>query len=349
MVSKVAVVELDGDYSKPLKQALDLVGGIGDLNTATRNVIIKVGIFHPRSPHHASMGLVKALVDSFSKAPRIFIAESDNYVGRALDRLQFYKDVFTDRVVPLSLSESVGTKRFKIAGEEMGLSEVMLKPNVFVDTHVLRNFSRGSVLKNLFGCTPTVQKAKYHKKEVFGRLLADIYEAIGGIDLAVADGACLFQSATETKVKANTLIVGRDAVAVETVVDTLAGLNTEKMEFLNEFTSRGLGEASMKNIEIVGTKPEKLNEKFGILRKKLRIKYASRPRAPSISRTIDRLVEEGWMKRPRTVIEVLNEMKRRSVLNATRAVVATTLNRRQGKTLKRSKSNGEWAYQKKSI
>jgi hypothetical protein len=148
VVSKVAVVEFDEDYSESFKHALNLIGGVEDLNTFKRNVVIKVGLFHPRCPHHSSVDLVKSLVENFDKAPKIFLAESDNYVGKALKRLQVYENVFTDRVVPFSLSESSTTKRFKIADEEMDLSHVMLKPNVFVDTHVLRNFPRGSILKN---------------------------------------------------------------------------------------------------------------------------------------------------------------------------------------------------------
>lgn len=345
MTSKVAVLEFDEDYSEPLKQALDLIGGIEDINNKERNVCIKVGIFQPRWPHHSSVGLVKSLVDSFSRAPKIFLTESDNYVGEALKRLQVYKSVFTDRVVPFSLSDKKAVKRLRIANEEMNLSEVMFKPNVFVDTHVLRSFQRGSILKNLFGCTPMVEKAKYHKQGVFGRLLADIYEAVGGIDLAVADGTDLFYSASQIKVRANTIIAGRDAVAVETVVDTLAGLKIERMELMQEFVRRGLGEGNMENIEIVGMVRGEVEEKFKSLRKELRVKYNSRPRPPSIARTIDKLMEEGWMSKPRTVVEVLDELKRRGVGNATGPLVSTALKRRMNKTLDRMQKGGELVYQ----
>jgi hypothetical protein len=285
------------------------------------------------------------LVDNFSRAPKIFLTESDNYVDKALKRLQVYKSVFTDRVVPFSLSDGKAVKRLKIADEEMDLSQVMFKPNVFVDTHVLRSFPRGSVLKNLFGCTPMVQKAKYHKQGVFGRLLADIYEAVGGIDLAVADGTFLFHSATQIKVRANTLIAGRDAVAVETVVDTLAGLKPEKMELMQEFVRRGLGEGNLENIEIVGMSREEVEDRFKSLRKELRIKYNDRPRPPSVARTIDKLTQERWMNKPRTVLEVLDELKKRGVPNATDHLVSAALKRRRGRTLEAMQSGDDWVYQ----
>jgi hypothetical protein len=191
-----------------------------------------------------------------------------------------------------------------------------------------------------------VKKSKYHKNEIFCKLLADIYEAVGGIDLAVVDGTCLFYSGTQTNVRTNTLIAGRDAVAVETVAATLAGLRTDKLGFLQEFVKRGLGEANIKNIEIVGKSPKDL-ERFASFRKELRALYSNRSRPPSISRTIDKLTEEGWMSKPRRVAEVVDELKQRGVSNATQAVVKTTLKRRLLKNLERIKEKDEWVYRSK--
>lgn len=347
LVSKVAVVSFNEDYGEPLKRAIDLIGGINDLNTSDRDVVIKVGVFYPRSLQHSSVGLVNSIIRNFSKAPKILLAESDNYCGKALDRLQIYKKLFTDRVVPFSLSDDPATKKLKIANEEMNLSQVLFKPNVFVDTHVLRTFARGSILKNLFGCTPTPKKAKYHKNEIFRNLLADIYEATGGIDLAVVDGTYLLHTGTEINVRTNTLIAGRDAVAVETVLATLAGLKPEKMEFLQEFVQRGLGEGNIDNIEIVGTPLEELFEKFRYARKELKNRFNSRPRPLGVSSTVDKLTDEGWMDKRRTAAEVLDELKKRGVSHATSSVVETTLKRRTGKTLERVRDQGQWIYRRK--
>jgi hypothetical protein len=51
---------------------------------------------------------------------------------------------------------------------------------------VLRDSEMGAVLKNLFGLVPIREKVRYHKKLV--PVLLDLYEAVGGIDLAVLDG-----------------------------------------------------------------------------------------------------------------------------------------------------------------
>jgi uncharacterized protein (DUF362 family) len=262
LTSKVAAVEFDDDrdYVAALKRALDLIRGIYDLNVADRAVVIKVGVFNHKAENHASVGLVDAIIGRFDVAPKIFVAESDNYRGSGSERLQIWKKLYTERVVPFNLSDDSDTRRVRIAGQQMDLSHVLFKPNVFVDTHILRSFESGSVLKNLFGCIPDSKRIKYHK--VLPTLLADVYEAMGGVDLAVLDGTYLWQGAGNAPVRMNTVLVGRDAVAVETVGATLAGLNPQAMPVIQEFVRRGLGEGSLENIELVGTSFESLRQKF---------------------------------------------------------------------------------------
>ena len=142
----------------------------------------------------------------------------------------------------------------------MDLPHILFKPNVLVDTHILRSFESGSILKNLFGCILDSKRIKYHK--VLPMLLAEVYEAIGGVDLAVLDGTYLWHGAGDAPVRMNTVLVGRDAVAVETVGATLAGLDPHKMPVIQEFAKRGLGEACLENIKLVGTSFERLQERF---------------------------------------------------------------------------------------
>lgn len=142
----------------------------------------------------------------------------------------------------------------------MELSHILFKPNVLVDTHILRSFEGGSILKNLFGCILDSKRVKYH--QILPTLLADVYEAVGGVDLAILDGTYLWHGAGASPVRMNTVLVGRDAVAVETVGAILAGLDPQKMPVLQEFVRRGLGEGSLEKIEVVGASFDRLQEKF---------------------------------------------------------------------------------------
>jgi uncharacterized protein (DUF362 family) len=340
-------VELGENSQKLLKKALELIGGIEDLNKAKSNVVVKVGVFSHKVGNHTSVDLVKAIVDAFDKAPQIFLTESDNYQGTALERLQIWKDLFTKRVVPFGLSDDSDSKKVTLAGQEMSLSRTLFKPNILVSTHILRSFERGSILKNLFGCIPTSKKAKFHK--ILSLLLADVYEAIGGIDLAVLDGTNYWYGAGALPIRTNTVLVGRDAVAVETVGASLAGLKIEKMPVIGEFVKRGLGEGDLRNIEIAGTTLESLREKFKQATKQHKQKWRERGGAPKIwAPAIDNLIREGFFKLPnkRTREDVRKALKAKSVpVEDNMNLVVTTLTRRVKKgTLKAANSSDGWIY-----
>jgi uncharacterized protein (DUF362 family) len=261
LVSKVAVVEIEDNVQESLAQALKLIGGIDNLSTAKKSVVIKPGVFDHRKKNHASPSLINAIANGFSKAPQVFIVESDNYRGTGSERLQVWKEVFTERVVPFSLSEDTDTKQVKIADETIGLSHVLFKPNVFVSTHVLRKATYGTILKNLMGLMPDPKKARFHKK--LPNVLLDAYEAIGGIDLAVIDGTYTYKTASaETATKTNALIVGRDALAVDVVGAHIIGLDIKKMPILQEAIKRGIGEGDIEKIKILGTPIETIKKKL---------------------------------------------------------------------------------------
>jgi uncharacterized protein (DUF362 family) len=347
LTSKVAIAEFDGNYVEAFDQSVQQISGIEKLNTSERSVVIKVGVFSHKVGNHTSVGLVKAIADSFDRAPKVLLAESDNYQGTALERLQIWKELFTGKITPVNLSDEMNTRKVILAGQEMNLSNILLKPNVLVSTHILRSFERGSILKNLFGCVPSPKKAKYHK--ILPSLLADIYEAIGGIDLAVLDGTFFWRGAGEFPIPMNTLLVGRDAVAVEAVGAVLAGLKPEKMPVLQEFVKRGLGEGDFKNIEIVGASFETLRAKFKLAAKEHAKKWRERGGAPTIwAPAIDGLTREGFFALPnkRTREDVRKALKTRSVpVEGNMNLVITTLTRRVKKgTLKAHKGSEGWTY-----
>lgn len=314
--SKVAIIRFDEKDGISLDHALKLIGGIDDLNNQKRSVTIKVGIFTTAIEHHSSVSAVKAIINSFSKAPEIFITESDNYKGTGSERLQVWKELYTRNVVPFNLSQDTDTRPFQIADETLQLSHVLFKPNVFVSTHVLRTFERGSILKNLFGLVPDRKKARFHKK--LPAALADMYEAIGGIDLAVMDGTYLWHAWGGPTTQMNTILVGRDAVAVETVGAILAGMNPQKMPVLQEFAKRDLGETDIRNIEIVGTNFDDLKKECEAAiktRKKRKSTQGPTTWGGRVNRTFVSLVKEGFFKPPnkRTVEDIIQALQAKEI------------------------------------
>jgi uncharacterized protein (DUF362 family) len=348
--SKVALIEFDGDPARSLRQALDMIGGIDDLNTAERSVVIKVGVFSHKAGNHTSVSVVDAIVNRFDKAPKIFLAESDNYQGTGTERLQIWKNLFTEQIVPFNLSDDLDTRSVRLADQEMNLSHILFKPNVLVDTHILRSFERGSILKNLFGCIPTSKKAKYHK--ILPMLLADVYEAIGGVDLAVLDGTHFWRGAGDAPVQMNTLLVGRDAVAVEIVGAALAGLDSQKMPVIKEFAKRGLGEGDLGNIKVVGASFQHLKEKFvsAVMTQKKILAQRKGPQTwgGHAYHALEGLIREGFFKQPnkRTIEDVVKAFEAKGLsTKGKKGKIANSLARRVKKgVLKKSKVSNDWVY-----
>lgn len=267
-MTKVALLNINTRIphceTEALADALTLIGGINDINTFKNPVTIKVGVFDHKAFNHASVDMVRAIINVFDKAPKIYLAESDNYHGTALERLQIYRSLFNERVNPVNLSTDSHTQRVKIAGKEMGLSHYLFEPHILVDTHIIRTYARGSVLKNLLGCVPEIEKAQYHDNDILFDVLSDIFAAVSGIDFAVLDGTYFHRGAGGSKVKTDIMISGKDAVAVETVGAQLAGLTPKTMEVIQKFAKKGYGEGDITTIEIVGDSYNAIKKKFEI-------------------------------------------------------------------------------------
>jgi uncharacterized protein (DUF362 family) len=150
-----------------------------------------------------------------------------------------------------------------IAGEDMELSHLLFENRVLINSHTLRKYDKGSIIKNLFGLPPMKNKDKYHKN--LEAVILDLYEAVGGIDLAVLDGTFAYPSPAagiKKGIPVNVLLVGRDAVAVDAVGVALMGINPKKMPIIQEAMKRGFGEANLDNINIVGSDFGEIQEKI---------------------------------------------------------------------------------------
>ncbi|MFX0114707.1 MAG: DUF362 domain-containing protein [Candidatus Hodarchaeota archaeon] len=256
MMPTVAVVNTDS-----FSQALDLIEGINDLNRPAKKVIVKVGIYNPETGICTTVDTLNAIVHAFNKAPEIRVTESDSGAGPGLKRLEIWNDCYNDRVRPFNLSDDQETNAVEVAGESVPLSHILFEPNTFISTHVPRRYedtgdedlmNLGSIIKNLLGLIPDTKKYRFHDQ--LPAALLDMYEAIGGIDLAVLDGTQVFlgRGTKRATVSPRVLLIGRDAFAVEAVGAHLVGFDPSEMPVLQEARKRGLGEIDLENIKIIG-------------------------------------------------------------------------------------------------
>lgn len=256
MMPTVAVVD-----NNSFATALDHIGGINSLNNPEKKVVIKVGIYNPQTGICTTVDTLNSIINSFDKATEIRVVESDSGAGPGLERLEIWRDCYNDRVVPFNLSDDEETETVEIAGESVPFSHIFFEPRTFISTHVPRRYEGtgdedlmniGFIIKNLLGLIPDTKKYRFHEK--FPGALIDIYEASGGIDLAVLDGTHVFLGRKEKRlmVSPRVLLVGRDAFAVEAVGAYLVGFDPEEMPLLQEARNRGLGEINIDKIIITG-------------------------------------------------------------------------------------------------
>ncbi len=318
MKAKVAIVRFkNGDVRQSFNKALQLIGGIDDINDERKQTVIKVGVFNVEAGNHSSVDVVDAITKGFDRSRRILIVESDNYQGTGTQRLQIWKDLANSRISLFDLSKDPETVPVKLAGFDMNLSHVLCKPNVIVDTHILRTANVGSILKNLFGCVPERKRVKFHKREILDPMLADTFEAMGGIDLSVLDGTYVWSSYGDSPIPANIIIVGRDAVAVEAVGGVLCGLEPEQMPVIQEFVRRGLGEGRIDRIEILG---EPFDEIKNELTSALKAAKKSRGKGPKTwsgkaSRALRAMIKDGFFSQPgnRSLENIVRELSERGI------------------------------------
>jgi uncharacterized protein (DUF362 family) len=254
--SVVAVVDTDS-FSK----AIDAIGGIDDFNTPERRVVVKVGIYNTETGICTTTKTINSITESFNKSSQILITESDSGAGLGLKRLELWNDCYSERVNPFNLSNDESTTDVNIAGETVPFSQVLMGPNTFISTHVPRRYEEagledlmnlGSIIKNLLGLILDTKKHRFHDQ--LPTALLDMYEAVGGIDLAVLDGTNVYLGYKKERLTVNpdVLLVGRDAFAVEAVGMHLVGFDPLENPVLQEAHNRGLGEIDLKQINIVG-------------------------------------------------------------------------------------------------
>ncbi len=256
MKPTVAIVNTDS-----FPQAIETIGGLNGLNAPNRKVVVKVGIYNPKTGICSTIKTLNAIITAFDQASEILIVESDSGAGSGLKRLEVWNDCYNNRATPFNLSTDEYTQLVDIAGEQIPFAKTLLDPKTFISTHVPRRYeeagledlmNQGFVIKNLLGLVLDTKKHRFHDK--LATALIDMYETAGGIDLAVLDATHVFLGWKKKRitVSPDRLIVGKDAFAVEAVGMHLLGFDPTEMSVLQEAQARGLGEINIDQINIVG-------------------------------------------------------------------------------------------------
>ena len=119
--------------------------------------------------------------------------------------------------------------------------------------------SIGGTMKNQYGCNPHPPKSIYHRR--LHDCIVDLNFAYKP-NLVVVDGIVAMEGRGPVHglpVILNTLIIGRDALAVDHLIARIVGVNPNHVEYLTNAEKRGFGTTSY---ETVGINPEEIIGKF---------------------------------------------------------------------------------------
>lgn len=129
-----------------------------------------------------------------------------------------------------------------------------------IKTHGETSFT--TALKNQFGCNPYPNKSKFHKR--LNDAIVDLNVAFKP-DLVIVDGIIAmggYRGPTEgVPIRMNTLIFGRDPVAIDHLVARIMGIAPNSVRYLIEAERRGVGTT---DYTTVGTIPWEFQREFKI-------------------------------------------------------------------------------------
>jgi len=265
MKTKVAVVRCK-DYGrtnllKAVGKAFDLLGGISAFIKKGDRVLIKPNLLSARLPedgvctHLEVIRAVVRLVKDCGATP--FIGDNP---GGSISPAEVYE---ASGVASLAKEESVELKEAKdikvvngipIAAYIFECDKIINLPKM--KTHSLMGVT--GAVKNMYGAVAGLHKSVLHKRfptpEEFAKVLVDTFE-ITKPGLTLMDGIVSMDQAGPAAGRlknSGLLIAGEDGVAIDAVFAALIGTKPLDVLTTKESYKRKLGDADLKNIEILG-------------------------------------------------------------------------------------------------
>lgn len=269
MKDKEKVLILEARYEKDvLEQRMREVLAAFPLELEEKNVLVKPNVLGPWPGESAIIThpiFVRALVDVLKeKGARVQVG--DNPGLRGYGRVgQVLKDTgLEDALGEDFVNITASPRRVPIRSrfvEETSVSAQVLDCDVLISvpkfkTHV-STIITGAV-KNSFGFLVGGEKARMHaaapRYRDFGELMVDIYE-LRIPDLVIMDAVTVMEGngpSCEDIREEGKMLAARNGIALDTVMAYMMGIDPSRVPLLVTAGERGLGPASMDDIEVQG-------------------------------------------------------------------------------------------------
>lgn len=253
-----------------VKQALDLLGGINAFIKPGSKVLIKPNLLMARGPEFAICThpeIVRAVIKILKEINcRIIVGDGPSVWGKYVENVEEVyeksgiKAVADEEGVELiKFDQRKWVDKFPLARAAFECDYVVNVPKF--KTHELTLLT--GAVKNLFGLVWGTYKTELHKKyfdvEEFAKMLVDVYQQVKPA-LTIVDGILAMEgdgpASSGIPKKCNLIVVGKDCVAIDSVLAVIMGVNPQDVPATREAAKRGIGVADINNIEILGEKLE---------------------------------------------------------------------------------------------
>jgi uncharacterized protein (DUF362 family) len=260
----------DGVY-KCINEAFDSLGGLAGIIKPAERVLIKPNLLSERNPEEGVTThpeIVRAVIREVKKiTDRIELGDSPGGVGKNIDMI--YDKTGMRR---LAEQENIGLIKFDKSKLVNGfpVSTAVLEADKVISvpkfkTHNVTVIT--SALKNSYGFVPGLFKARMHAEHPngadFSRVVCDVF-GIRPPDLVVIDAVVAMDgngpAAGDLK-NLGVIAVSTDAVAADSVMCRIAGIDPKTVPSITLAQSAGLGSFKADDIEMVGDPIETLKNK----------------------------------------------------------------------------------------
>ncbi len=272
MASRVAIVQCK-DYDREsvdrtVRHIFALLGGIERFVQKGQKVLLKPNMLSAKEPERGitthPIFLETVVRQVQSAGGEVWIGDSPSGAIKGIQRYwenTGFAEVAKRTGAKLINFEAGGTVIRETPLRKFHLARSVVEADVIINlpkfkTHGFTLYT--GAIKNLYGTIPGLQKAVLHKcyphPESFSRMLVDVYSLIHA-DLHLMDGILGMGGngpVTGDLIDVGLVLASVDGVALDAVASTIMGFKEGEIDAIRLASERGVGEACLDHITILG-------------------------------------------------------------------------------------------------
>ncbi len=270
--SSVAIVHCHNYDQEVVDAAVDrldrLLGGMERFVRSGMRVHVKPNLLAAKPPERAATthpAIVKSVIKRVMElGGNVTIGDSPAGISRPIEeywRITGMERVAQETGAKLVQLEKKGVVERRVNGKSYFIAQAVAEADLVINicklkTHNLMLYT--GAIKNMFGVIPGFRKSEYHKQspkvEEFAEIIVDVFQAVQP-GLSIMDAVEMMEGNGPSAGKPRHLgvVLGScDAVALDSVAANVVGFDNGEILTTNYAYQRGLGEAELQRIEMLG-------------------------------------------------------------------------------------------------